>query len=136
MLRDGRGSRCRTLFKVPRAREAVEDTMMLLTGDLATGARWMDVPRCRPVARAFARADGRLAGLSEGLAVAAACRRSVAVAALAFMKADPASTFYPGALPCRGAIPRLKSRPSRSRFHCASHPGPSLWTAAHGCSRG
>ena len=85
-----------TLFKVPRAREAVDETMMLLAADFATGLRWMDVRKVQDPSRSFGAAPTAAWQAFRKISpLRPAPGQSAAVAALAFMKANPASTFYP-----------------------------------------
>jgi histidine ammonia-lyase len=86
-----------TLFKVPRASEAVDEMMMLLAGDLATGARWMDIRKLQDPSRYFGAAPtAAWQAFRKVSPLQPAAGQSAAVAALAFMKANPASTFYSG----------------------------------------
>jgi histidine ammonia-lyase len=86
-----------TLFKVPRAREAVDETMMLLAADFATGTRWMDIRKVQDPSRDFGAAPtAAWQAFRKVSPLQPAPGQSAAVAALAFMQANPASTFYPG----------------------------------------
>jgi histidine ammonia-lyase len=86
-----------TLFKVPRAREAVDGTMMLLAADFATGTRWMDIRKVQDPSRSFGAAPtAAWQAFRKVSPLQPAPGQSAAVAALAFMKANPASTFYKG----------------------------------------
>jgi histidine ammonia-lyase len=101
-----------TLFKVPRAREAVEETMMLLAGDLATGTRWMDVRKVQDPSRSFGAAPtAAWQAFRKVSPLQPPPGQSAAVAALAFMKANPASTFYPDgpAMPGSDSPPQMKA---------------------------
>jgi histidine ammonia-lyase len=101
-----------TLFKVPRAREAVEETMMLLAGDLATGTRWMDVRKVQDPSRGFGAAPtAAWQAFRRVSPLQPPPGQSAAVAALAFMKANPASTFYPDGPAMPGSdLPRRDGR--------------------------
>jgi histidine ammonia-lyase len=101
-----------TLFKVPRAREAVEETMMLLAGDLATGARWMDVRNVQDPSRNFGAAPtAAWQAFRKVSRLQPPPGQSAAVAALTFMKANSASTFYPDgpAMPGSDLPPQMKA---------------------------
>jgi histidine ammonia-lyase len=101
-----------TLFKVPRAREAVEETMMLLAGDLATGTHWMDVRKVQDPSRSFGAAPtAAWQAFRKVSPVQPPPGQSAAVAALAFMKANAASTFYPDGPAMPGSdLPRRDGR--------------------------
>jgi hypothetical protein len=78
-----------SLFKVKRALQAVEESWMLVASDMNTAARWMDVRAAQDAKRRF------------GTAPTAAWRSFRKAgdgpqAALAFIKATPAATFYAG----------------------------------------
>jgi histidine ammonia-lyase len=90
-----------TLFKVPRAQKAVDETWMLLASDFANGARWMDVRKAQNPSRGFGpaptaawQAFRKLSPLSP--ATGAASSLPPPMAALEFMKTNPASNFYAG----------------------------------------
>jgi histidine ammonia-lyase len=76
-----------SLFKVKRAIEAVDESWMLIAGDLNTSAHWMDVRKAQNANRHFGAAPTaawqvlRKAGNGPQ-------------AALAFIRSTPASTFY------------------------------------------
>jgi histidine ammonia-lyase len=89
-----------TLFKVERATQAVEESWTLVAADLLSGARWMDVRKTQDPGRRFGAAPtAALAGLRAVVPLEPRRRASAArpptQAALDFIKATPASTFYP-----------------------------------------
>jgi histidine ammonia-lyase len=85
-----------SLFKVKRALQAVEESWMLVASDMNTAARWMDVRAAQDAKRKFGTAPTaawqsfRKAGDGPQ-------------AALAFIKATPAATFYTGGPAMPGA---------------------------------
>jgi histidine ammonia-lyase len=89
-----------TLFKVERAVKAVEESWKLVASDLLSGARWMDVRKAQDPARRFGVAPtAALAALRAVMPLeprrrAQSARQPTRIA-LDFIKATPASTFYP-----------------------------------------
>ena len=86
-----------TLFKVSRATEALDESWMLVTGDLLTGARWMDVRKAQDASRSFGAAPtAAVAALRKVVALdPAQDGRPPGDAALEFVKTTPAAAFYP-----------------------------------------
>ncbi len=111
-----------TLFKVERAVKAVEESWKLVAADLLSGARWLDVRKAQDPARRFGPApEAALAALRKVVPLEPRRRsypgaRPTAVA-LDFIKATPASTFYPrrpaDAGPGRPLTARFPWRPTR-----------------------
>ena len=86
--------------KATRAREMVDATDDLLALDLLTGAYWMDVRAKQDPTRTFGTVPAavrhalrEVVPLDSGSALPA---RPNGIAALAFMRAHPASAFMPG----------------------------------------
>jgi histidine ammonia-lyase len=76
------------LFKLKRAREALDESWMLVASDLNMGSQWIDVRKAQDASRNFGEAP---------TAAWTALRKvgSNAPDILTFIKATPASTFYP-----------------------------------------
>jgi histidine ammonia-lyase len=85
------------LFKVRRAVTALDESWMLLTSDVLTGARWMDVRKAQDPSRSFGAAPtAALAALRKVAPLQPAPGQSVGPAALDFLKTTPVSAFYTG----------------------------------------
>jgi len=84
-----------TLFKVPRAIEAVEETWMLVASDFANAAKWMDVRKLQNPSRGFGAAPTAAwqAFRQVSPLVPAPGAPTAPMAALAFLKDHPASNF-------------------------------------------
>jgi histidine ammonia-lyase len=87
-----------TKLKADRAMRAVDDVFRLLSGDLATGMRWLDVRKTQDATRQFG--PGPTAAWTafrkvNPLPVAGAPAAAPAMSAQAFMRANPAWTFFP-----------------------------------------
>ena len=85
-----------TLFKVPRAQQAVNETMMLLASDLVVGARWIDVRKKQDPNRQFGPAvTAAWEAFRKVSPLQPAAGTSPGQLALSFIKTTPVSTFYP-----------------------------------------
>jgi len=97
-----------SLLKSERAQTAVDDTFKLLSTDLLTGTRWLDVRKKQDPTRQFGpgptaawQAFRKVAPLKGSPGASAPAR--VDVAALTFLKTTPASTFFPLTEPTQSA---------------------------------
>lgn len=94
-----------TLFKVPRAIEAVEETWMLVASDFANAAKWMDVRKLQDPARGFGAAPTAAwqAFRQVSPLVPTPGAPNAPMAALAFLKEHPAASFISSGLAMPGS---------------------------------
>jgi histidine ammonia-lyase len=95
-----------TNFKIARAVQALRESWLLLASDLVVGARWMDVRKAQDADRGFGAvptAAWQAFRIAAPLPSAAPPPGTVLppqnITALAFIKATPAASFYPGGPP-------------------------------------
>jgi histidine ammonia-lyase len=91
-----------TLLKSIRAQAAVDDTFRLLASDLQTGTRWLDVRKAQDAAREFGPgptaawvAFRKIMPLKPDPSAPAAAPGAAGIATLAFLRDNPAWTFFP-----------------------------------------
>jgi len=88
-----------TRLKVQRARQVVDDTIELLAEDLLTGTYWLDIRKDQDASRQFGAAPTAVwtafrATLPASGVSAATATQPIHEAAAAFIRANPASSFY------------------------------------------
>jgi histidine ammonia-lyase len=95
-----------TNFKIARSVQALRESWLLLASDLVVGARWMDVRKAQGADRSFGavptaawQAFRKTAPLPSAAPPPGTVLPSQNIAALAFIKATPAASFYPGGPP-------------------------------------
>jgi histidine ammonia-lyase len=99
-----------TLFKVARATQAVEETWMLVASDFANAAKWMDVRKLQNPSRTFGAAPTAAwqAFRQVSPLVPAPGAPAAPMAALTFLKDQPASNFISGGPPMPGSNAPLR----------------------------
>ncbi len=88
-----------SVLKIVRARQVIDETMMLLASDFSTGARWMELRKIQDQTRSFgvgptAALDAFHKYSAQDQAAGAAVRPAGEVI-LSFFKDNPASSFFP-----------------------------------------
>jgi histidine ammonia-lyase len=91
-----------SLLKAQRAQTAVDDTFRLLSIDLLTGTRWLDVRKSQDPSREFGpgptaawEAFRKIVPMKPDPAAAPPAPGAMGLAAIAFLKEHPAWTFFP-----------------------------------------
>jgi histidine ammonia-lyase len=91
-----------SLLKAQRAQTAVDDTFRLLSIDLLTGTRWLDVRKSQDATREFGpgptaawEAFRKIVPMKPDPAAPPAAPGAMGLAAIAFLKDHPAWTFFP-----------------------------------------
>jgi histidine ammonia-lyase len=91
-----------SLLKAQRAQTAVDDTFRLLSIDLLTGTRWLDVRKSQDASREFGpgptaawEAFRKIVPMKPDPAAAPPAPGAMGLAAIAFLKDHPAWTFFP-----------------------------------------
>ena len=99
-----------SLLKAQRAQTAVDDTFRLLSIDLLTGTRWLDVRKTQDASRAFGpgptaawEAFRKVMPIKPDPAAGPPAPGSVGLTAIAFLKEHPAWTFFPLSEPSEAA---------------------------------
>ena len=97
------------LFKVPRAREAVEETMHVGRRPIWQRARWMDVRKVQDPSRSFGAAPtAAWQAFRKAATIAAACRPIGGRCRAGLHEGESRLNLYPDGPLCRAVIPRLK----------------------------
>jgi histidine ammonia-lyase len=104
-----------SVLKVVRARQVIDETMMLLAADFSTGARWMDLRKIQDPSRGFGPAPTAALEAYHKLVPAvvsgqAAPAQPLGEITLGFLKENPAAAFFPAgsAMPDAAAMPAHK----------------------------
>jgi histidine ammonia-lyase len=90
-----------SLLKALRAQTAIDDTFRLLSIDLLTGTRWLDVRKSQDATREFGpgptaawEAFRKIVPMKPDPAAAPPAPGAMGLAAIAFLKDHPAWTFF------------------------------------------